>query len=126
MPSPMVDLTTAFASFEERWQPHLAARVDDHAVKLAKLEGEFVWHQHEDADELFLVWRGALTLRFRDAPDVVLGPGQLQVVPRGVEHLPVAGPDGCELVMLEREDVVNTGSATDSGRTAHPRPLPVP
>ena len=64
-----------------------------------------------------------MTLRFRDRPDVALGPGQLYVVPRGVEHLPVAGDDGCELVMLEREDVVNTGSATGSGRTAAPRPL---
>ncbi len=123
MPASKVDLTDAFASFEEPWQPRLAARVDDHAVKLAKLQGEFIWHQHDDADELFLVWRGELSLRFREDPDVVLGPGQLHVVPRGVEHLPVAGPDGCELVMIERADVVNTGSAAGSGRTAPTRPL---
>ncbi len=116
-----VNLREAFASFDDTWSPRIAARVDGHAVKLAKVEGEFVWHSHPDADELFLVVEGALTLRFRDRDDVTLGPGELVVVPRGVEHLPVA--DGvCHLAMVEREDVRNTGDA-GGGRTVVPQPL---
>jgi mannose-6-phosphate isomerase-like protein (cupin superfamily) len=107
--SEKVSLADAFASFSETWQPYAVADVDDHQVKVAKIDGEFVWHSHDDADELFLVHRGRLVLRFRDR-EVELLPGELIVVPRGVEHQPV-GHDGCEIVMLERADVVNTGSA---------------
>ena len=116
-----VNLKEAFASFTETWQPHAAADVDGYQVKIAKIEGEFVWHSHEDADELFLVHAGRLTLRLRDRDDVVLTPGELFVVPRGVEHQPV-GEDGCEIVMFERADVVNTGDAGGE-RTAPVKPL---
>jgi mannose-6-phosphate isomerase-like protein (cupin superfamily) len=116
-----VNLRDAFASFDETWSPRLAARVDDHAVKLAKIEGEFVWHAHPDADELFLVVDGTLRLRLRDREDVVLRAGELFVVPRGVEHQPVA--EGvCQIAMFEREDVPNTGDAGGE-RTREPRPL---
>ncbi len=116
-----VNLRDAFASFDETWSPRLAARVDDHAVKLAKVEGEFVWHAHPDADELFLVVEGTLRMRFRDREEVTLGPGELLVVPRGVEHLPVADAP-CHIAMFEREDVANTGDAGGE-RTVVPRPL---
>ncbi len=115
-----VSLAAAFASFDEPWAPRLAARVDDVAVKLVKLEGEFVWHHHEHEDELFLVVTGHLTIRFRDG-EVTLGPGELVVVPAGVEHLPVA-TEPCEVVLIERETVVNTGSA-GGDRTRQPQPL---
>ncbi len=116
-----VNLREAFASFDETWSPRLAARVDDHAVKLAKVEGEFVWHAHPDADELFLVVEGTLRMRFRDREDVVLEAGELLVVPRGVEHLPVADAT-CHIAMFEREDVQNTGDA-GGARTRLPQAL---
>lgn len=116
-----LNLAQAFASFDETWSPRVAADVDDFQVKLAKLDGEFVWHNHDDADELFLVIGGRLMLRLRDREDVVLEEGELFVVPRGVEHQPVA-PDGCRVLLLERADVVNTGSAGGE-RTVTPRRL---
>jgi mannose-6-phosphate isomerase-like protein (cupin superfamily) len=119
--SEKVNLAAAFASFDETWSPRVAAEIDDFAVKLVKLEGEFVWHHHDDADELFLVVEGRLVLRFRDRDDVELGAGELYVVPRGVEHLPVAEP-GCQVLLLERAEVVNTGSA-GGDRTAAAKPL---
>jgi mannose-6-phosphate isomerase-like protein (cupin superfamily) len=116
-----VNLAEAFAAFDDTWSPRVAADVDEFQVKLVKLEGEFVWHHHDDADELFLVIAGRLTLRFRDRDEVVLEAGELYVVPRGTEHLPVAEP-GCQVLLLERADVVNTGSA-GGDRTRAPRPL---
>lgn len=116
-----VNLEQAFGSFEELWQPHAAADVDGYQLKIAKIDGEFVWHAHEDADELFLVHAGHLTLRFRGRPAVELGPGELLVVPRGVQHQPV-GRDGCQIVMFERAEVVNTGTAGGE-RTVAVKPL---
>ncbi len=115
-----VSLAAAFATFDERWAPRVAARVDEFAVKVVKLEGEFVWHHHEHDDELFLVVSGRLLLRFRDG-QVELAPGELIVVPAGVEHLPIA-PEPADVVLLEREGVVNTGSA-GGARTREPQPL---
>jgi mannose-6-phosphate isomerase-like protein (cupin superfamily) len=83
-----VNLAAALASFDETWSPRVAAEVDDFQVKLTKLEGDFVWHHHDDADELFWVLEGRLLMRFQDRDDVWLEPGELLVVPRGVEHQP--------------------------------------
>ncbi|HYE52546.1 MAG TPA: cupin domain-containing protein [Azospirillaceae bacterium] len=105
---PKVNLAQAFASFSEHWSPRVAGDVNDMQVKLAKLKGEFVWHHHEHEDELFLVVRGRLTMRFRDR-DVVLDPGEFLVVPRGVEHLPVAEEE-CEVILLEPATTLNTGN----------------
>ncbi len=116
-----VNLREAFASFDETWSPRIAAEVDDFQVKLVKLEGDFVWHHHDDADELFWVLEGRLLLRFRDRDDVWLEPGELLVVPRGVEHQPSA-PAGCSVTLLERAGVVNTGSAGGE-RTGAAKPL---
>lgn len=104
-----------------RWSPRVAVDVDDYQVKLVKLRGEFVWHHHDEADELFLVIGGSLQLRFRDRDDVWLHEGELFVVPRGVDHLPVA-PEECRVLLVERAEVQNTGSAGGE-RSVEPRRL---
>ncbi len=116
-----VNLAAAFASFDEPWAPRVAADVNEFQVKLAKLDGEFVWHAHDEEDELFLVVRGRLVMRFRDG-DVTLDAGEMLVVPAGVEHLPIA-PDGtADVVLIERAATVNTGTA-GGDRTREPQPL---
>lgn len=116
VPMKVVNLERAFASFDERWSPRILAQMNEVQVKAAKLDGDFVWHRHDDTDELFLVTRGRLTIRFRDR-DVVLGPGELLVVPKGVEHQPVAdGP--VEVLLIEPAGTVNTGDAGGDGSTA--------
>jgi mannose-6-phosphate isomerase-like protein (cupin superfamily) len=115
-----VSLERAFASIEEPWQPRIAAEANGTAVKLVKLDGEFVWHSHEREDEIFLVRSGRLTLRFRDR-DVVLEAGELLLVPHGVEHCPVAQP-GTEVLLIEPTATPNTGDA-GGPRTAEARPL---
>lgn len=85
----VVDLNEKFDLFSEHWSPKLVARLNDYEVKLVKVKGDFVWNTHDDTDELFLVVDGQLTIQLRDR-DVALGPGQLFVVPRGVEPRPRA------------------------------------
>lgn len=102
-----IDLDAAFRSFEGLWQPRVAATLNGQEVKLARVRGEFVWHRHDDADEFFLVVRGRLTIRFRDG-DVPLEPGQMLVVPRGVEHQPVADEEAW-ILLFEPAGVLNTG-----------------
>ena len=110
MPMPRkVNLAEKLASFSERYQPRIVGEVNDAHVKVVKLEGEFVWHHHAEEDEMFLVLRGRLEMRFRDG-EVVLGPGELIVVPRGVEHCPVAGEE-THVMLVEPKTTVNTGSA---------------
>lgn len=94
-------------SLAELWSPAIVARINDHEVKVARIEGEFIWHAHPDTDEAFLVLSGRLRLELRDRA-VELGPGDLYVVPRGVEHRPVA-PGGCDIAMIELAGTVNTG-----------------
>ena len=110
-----VNLDSAFANFAETWTPKIAGEVNDAQVKLAKLEGTFVWHSHEHEDELFLVHRGRLHIELRDGT-VELGPGELVVIPRGVEHRPVA-KGGCEVILVEPASTVNTGDVREE-RTA--------
>lgn len=107
-----VDLGEAFESFDERWSPRLAGELNGQAVKLAKAEGEFVWHTHDDADELFLVVSGELRIEFREASDVVLTDGEFVIVPRGVEHRPVA-EDGADILLFEPSGTRNTGDVDD-------------
>jgi len=103
-----VNLASAFASIDERWDPHLAGEPNGQAVKLAKAEGEFVWHSHADADELFLVTDGRLRIEFRDRDDVTLEAGELLVVPRGTERRPVAEPEA-NILLFEPAGTRNTG-----------------
>jgi mannose-6-phosphate isomerase-like protein (cupin superfamily) len=110
----VVDLADKLGLFSEHWSPKVVARLNDYEIKLAKLKGEFVWHTHDDTDELFLVIEGTLTLQLRDAVghrhDLTLTPGQLYVVPRGVEHCPLADGD-VAVLLIEPAGVVNTGDA---------------
>ena len=105
----VVDLRDKLSLFSEHWSPKVVATLNDYEVKVVKVKGEFVWHSHPDTDELFLVVDGSLTIRLPDG-DVSLGPGQLFVVPRGVEHCPVAAEEA-SLVLIEPTGVVNTGEA---------------
>jgi mannose-6-phosphate isomerase-like protein (cupin superfamily) len=103
-----VNIREKFAQFEETWSPRLVGRVNDMDVRLVKLRGEFVWHHHDDEDELFLVVHGRLKIEFRDR-DIWLDEGEFLVVPRGVEHRPVAADD-VHVVLIEPSGTVNTGN----------------
>ena len=107
-------LAEKFALFADHWRPRIVAELNGQHVKLAKLQGEFVWHHHEQEDELFLVVKGELTIELRDGP-VLLQPGEFLVVPAGVEHRPVA-PSEVEVLLLEPVATVNTGNVS-SDRT---------
>ena len=113
-----VNLARTLAAFDERWSPRVVAELNGQQVKLAKLEGPFVWHHHADEDELFLVVKGRLTLRFRDRDDVTLEEGELLVVPRGVEHLPVAD-DECHVLLFEPASTLNTGNVENERTVRH-------
>jgi mannose-6-phosphate isomerase-like protein (cupin superfamily) len=104
-----VSLADAFASFDDHWEPRLAADLNGQAVKLAKVEGEFVWHHHEDADELFYVHSGHLRIELREADDVELAEGEMVVIPRGVEHRPVADEES-EILLFEPRETRKTGN----------------
>lgn len=103
-----IDLAEVFASIGTYWDPHIAGELNGQQVKCAKLKGEFVWHQHDHEDELFLVHRGVLQMRLRTGV-VIIGPGQFYIVPRGAEHQPYA-PDEVEVVLFEPASTLNTGN----------------
>jgi mannose-6-phosphate isomerase-like protein (cupin superfamily) len=103
-----VNLAQKFDLFDEYWSPRIAGELNDSYVKLAKLKGEFVWHQHDNEDELFLVVKGHLTIRLRDQ-DVELDSGEFVIIPRGVEHLPVAEEE-VHVLLLEPKSTLNTGN----------------
>lgn len=102
-----VNLAEKFSRFSDHWSPKIVADLNDNQVKLAKVRGEFVWHRHADEDELFLVVKGTLTIELRDGA-VTLGPGELAVIPKGVEHRPVAR-DEVQLMLVEPRSTRHTG-----------------
>jgi mannose-6-phosphate isomerase-like protein (cupin superfamily) len=107
-----ISLQAKFASFNETWSPKIVGEVNDSYVKLAKLSGEFVWHRHDAEDELFLVVKGTLRIRYREASreqQVVVQPGELVIVPRGIEHLPIADEE-VQVMLLEPKSTLNTGN----------------
>lgn len=106
-----VNLAEKFALIEDYWSPRIAGELNDSYVKLAKLKGEFVWHHHEQEDELFLVVRGTLCIQLRDR-DLWLREGEFAVIPRGVEHRPVASEE-VHVLLLEPKTTVNTGNIQD-------------
>ncbi len=116
-PDHVVNLDDKFAKFTAHWSPKTMAQINDLHLKVAKVEGEFVWQAHEDTDEFFLVRSGMLRIEMRGRDTVSLGPGELYVVPRGVEHRPIATEE-CDILLLEPAGVVNTGDATDTRLTA--------
>ena len=103
-----INLAEKFSLFQEHWSPKLVARVNDMDVKLAKLQGEFVWHHHDAEDELFLVVKGRMLMQFRDHEEWI-EEGEFIVVPRGVEHRPVA-PEEVHLMLIEPAGTLNTGN----------------
>lgn len=103
-----VDLAEKLSMFSEHWSPKVVARLNDYEIKVVKIKGEFVWHTHDDTDELFLVIDGELKIQLRDG-DVTLGPGQIFVVPHGVEHCPIADGE-VHALLVEPVGVVNTGN----------------
>jgi mannose-6-phosphate isomerase-like protein (cupin superfamily) len=107
-----------FALFSERWTPKIIARMNDYHFKLARVRGEFIWHSHADTDEVFLVIDGRLRIEFRVGA-VELRAGEMFVVPRGVEHKPVAERE-CRIMLVEPAGTVNTGGEQKSELTADP------
>ena len=112
-PNSPKNLKQSFNSFNDTWSPRIAGQINDMQIKLAKLEGEFVWHHHPVEDELFFVHKGTLLMKFRDRDEYVKE-GEFIIVPHGVEHCPVAVDDICEVVLLEPRTTLNTGTATDT------------
>ena len=104
-----VNLARSFARFADHWHPRIVGELNGQHVKLAKLKGEFIWHSHAEEDEMFLVTKGVLRMRFRDREETI-GPGEFIIVPRGVEHLPVAEEE-VEVMLFEPASTVNTGEA---------------
>jgi len=104
-----VVLSQKLALFSDLWSPKVVGEVNDFQVKLVKLQGEFVWHSHQAEDELFLVLRGRLRMRFRER-EILIDPGEFVIVPRGTEHCPVADEE-VHVLLLEPKTTLNTGSA---------------
>lgn len=111
-----INLQEKLSKFSEHWSPKIIAQLNDYHLKLAKVQGEFVWHDHPDTDEVFIVVKGHLTILFRDGM-VSLHEGEMFVVSKGIEHKPVAEQE-CHILLIEPAGLVNTGSATDSELTA--------
>jgi len=112
-----VNLEEKFALLSDHWNPKIIATIDDYEVKVVKIKGDFVWHKHDDADEMFMVISGSLDMDYLDKR-VTLKAGELVVVPKGVEHKPHAENE-CEMLLLERKGLVNTGDADASALTAN-------
>lgn len=110
-----INLAEAFARFSDHWSPKVLGDVNDAQVKAVKLKGAFEWHRHEDEDELFLVVAGRMRMGLRTG-DLELGPGELVIVPRGVEHRPEAASEECHVLLFEPKTTLNTGNV-ESERT---------
>ncbi len=112
----LIDLADKLSQFDEYWSPRIIGEVNESLVKLAKLNGEFVWHSHEQEDELFLVLKGRLTIRFRDR-DVHLEEGQIVIVEKGIEHQPVAESE-THVLIVEPRSTLNTGNVVNERTVA--------
>lgn len=115
----VVNLAQKFGAFSEYWSPRIAGELNDSYLKLAKLKGEFVWHQHEAEDELFLVVKGHLLIKLRDR-DLALSEGEFVVIPRGVEHCPVADQEA-QVILLEPKTTLNTGDVVSERTVTDPQ-----
>ena len=103
-----VDVKEKLSLFNEYWSPKIVGELNGQCIKVAKLKGEFIWHQHENEDELFMVIKGKLTIKLKEQ-DIELTTGQFFIIPSGVEHLPVADEE-CHVILFEPKTVVNTGN----------------
>ncbi len=111
-----VNIAQKFDLFSDYWNPKVAAELNDSYIKLAKFKGEFVWHHHDGEDELFLVINGRLRIKLRDG-EVELGPGEFVVIPRGVDHLPIAD-DEVQVMLIEPKTTLNTGNVVSQKTVA--------
>ena len=107
----VVNIAEKLGRFQEHWQPKIVGELNESYVKLVKFRGEFVWHHHEAEDELFLVVKGSLRMRLRDR-DLMVRPGEFIIIPRGVEHLPVADEE-VHVLLFEPKSTLNTGSMSN-------------
>jgi mannose-6-phosphate isomerase-like protein (cupin superfamily) len=103
-----INLAEKFRMFDDYWSPKIVGKINESYVKLAKFKGEFVWHSHANEDELFLVVKGSLRIKFRER-EIQLDAGEFTIVPRGVEHLPIAD-DEAHVLLLEPKSTLNTGN----------------
>ncbi|QHO74413.1 mannose-6-phosphate isomerase [Bradyrhizobium sp. CCBAU 051011] len=110
-----INLTDKLATFNEYWSPRTVARLNNYDVMVVKVKDEFVWHKHDDTDDFFLVLKGVLDIQLRDRT-ITIGPGEMYIVPKGVEHRPVAREE-VHLLLIEPSGTPNTGDA----KTAAPR-----
>ena len=113
MPYRPINLLERFSTFTDQWSPRIVAQMNDDHFKLARLQGEFVWHSHPETDEVFFVVEGEMKIHFRDG-EVTLRPGEMYVVPRGVEHKPSAERE-CKILLVERAGTKNTGDSEREG-----------
>lgn len=111
-----INLLDKLSKVAELWSPHVVAELNDYQFKVARIQGEFTWHSHPDTDEAFIVLDGSIVIKLRDG-EVTLKTGELYVVPRGVEHKPVAESEA-QILLIEPRGVVNTGDAKSSALTA--------
>lgn len=105
-----INLQDKFSKFSEQWTPKVIAEMNDYQFKLVKIEGEFVWHNHDDTDEVFIVIEGKMFIEFEDET-IELNQGEMYVVPKGVQHKPYAEQE-CKVMLVELKGVVNTGEAS--------------
>ncbi len=117
-----VNIAEAFSRFQDAWSPKIAGEVNGVQIRLAKFRGEFIWHHHEREDELFLVNKGTLLIRFRDR-EVRLTVGEFIIVPHGVEHQPVAETDECEIVAITPRTTLNTGNVENERTVRNLAPI---
>jgi mannose-6-phosphate isomerase-like protein (cupin superfamily) len=110
-----INFSDKLAKFSEQWSPKIIAQMNEYHFKIAKIEGEFIWHDHPETDEVFIVLKNQLEIQFRDG-NVVLNEGEMFVVPKGVEHKPVAERE-CHILLVEPAGTVNTGDVVNE-RTA--------
>ena len=111
-----INLKDKFALFTDHWNPRILGEVNDCHIKAVKLKGEFVWHHHDHEDELFLVTKGTMRMKFRDH-EAVVREGEFVIVPRGVEHLPIADEE-VHLILIEPKSTLNTGNVTNERTVA--------
>ena len=113
-----INLSDKLRLFSDQWSPKIIAQIDDYQFKLAKLQGDFVWHSHPETDEVFIVLEGQLRIDFRDG-STTLDQGEMLIVPKGVEHKPFAESE-CHVMILVRDGTVNTGDAPENDLTVDP------
>ena len=109
MSSKKINLKQKFSMFNKHWSPRVIAEMNDYQFKIAKIQGEFVWHNHKHTDETFIVMEGKMSIKFRDG-EVKLNEGEMFVVPKGVDHKPCAEQE-CKILVVEPRGVINTGEA---------------